>query len=82
MKNREKYKNELIEVIKKEGKICEFVKSTRYSGCSERTGKVSAKWIALLVARHYRFGLTKNTRHPKLIGAMLQLICKFGEEKP
>lgn len=26
MKNREKYKNELIEVIKKEGKICEFVK--------------------------------------------------------
>lgn len=26
MKNREKYKNELIEVIKKDGKICEFVK--------------------------------------------------------
>lgn len=26
MKNREKYKNELIEVIKKDGKLCEFVK--------------------------------------------------------
>lgn len=26
MKNREKYKNELIEVIKNDGKICEFVK--------------------------------------------------------
>lgn len=26
MKNREKYKNELIEVIKKDGKMCEFVK--------------------------------------------------------
>lgn len=26
MKNREKYKNELINVIKKDGKICEFVK--------------------------------------------------------
>lgn len=26
MKNREKYKNELIEVIKKDGKTCEFVK--------------------------------------------------------
>lgn len=26
MKNREKYKNELIKVIKKDGKLCEFVK--------------------------------------------------------
>ena len=26
MKNREKYKNELIEVIKKDGRLCEFVK--------------------------------------------------------
>ena len=26
MKNREKYKNELINVIKKDGKLCEFVK--------------------------------------------------------
>lgn len=26
MNNREKYKNELIEVIKKDGKMCEFVK--------------------------------------------------------
>lgn len=26
MKNREKYKNELIDVIKKDGKLCEFVK--------------------------------------------------------
>lgn len=26
MNNREKYKNELIEVIKKDGKLCEFVK--------------------------------------------------------
>lgn len=26
MKNREKYKNELMDVIKKDGKICEFVK--------------------------------------------------------
>lgn len=26
MKNREKYKNELTEVIKKDGKLCEFVK--------------------------------------------------------
>ena len=26
MKNRDKYKNELIEVIKKDGKLCEFVK--------------------------------------------------------
>ena len=26
MKNREKYKNELIEVIKKDDKVCEFVK--------------------------------------------------------
>ena len=26
MKNREKYKNKLIEVIKKDGKLCEFVK--------------------------------------------------------
>lgn len=26
MKNKEKYKNELIEVIKKDGKLCEFVK--------------------------------------------------------
>lgn len=26
MKNREKYKNELMEVIKKDGKMCEFVK--------------------------------------------------------
>lgn len=26
MKNREKYKNELVDVIKKEGKLCEFVK--------------------------------------------------------
>lgn len=26
MKNREKYKNELVDAIKKDGKICEFVK--------------------------------------------------------
>lgn len=26
MKNREKYKNELMDVIKKDGKLCEFVK--------------------------------------------------------
>lgn len=26
MKNREKYKNELIDVIKKDGKLCEFVR--------------------------------------------------------
>ena len=27
MKNREKYKNELIKAIKKEGKLCEFIKN-------------------------------------------------------
>lgn len=31
MKNREKYKNELIKVIKKDGKLCEFVKKHEVS---------------------------------------------------
>ena len=29
MKNREKYKNELMDVIKEDGIVCEFVKKTR-----------------------------------------------------
>lgn len=36
MKNREKYKNELMDVIKKDGRICEFMMK---HGVSQMLGK-------------------------------------------
>lgn len=64
MKNREKYKNELMDVIKKEGKLCGFVKKhdvfrlfgkdlTSYCTCCKMTCVTCGTAIQLWLDEEY-----------------------------
>lgn len=66
MKNREKYKNELIEVIKKDGKICEFVKKHEVFRMFGKDSKSYCKMTCVTCGTALKLWLDEEYEEPKV----------------
>lgn len=66
MKNREKYKNELIEVIKKDGKICEFVKNHEVFRMFGKDSKSYCKMTCVTCGTALKIWLDEEYEEPKV----------------
>lgn len=66
MKNKEKYKNELIEVIKKDGKICEFVKKHEVFRMFGKDSKSYCKMTCVTCGTALNLWLDEEYEEPKV----------------
>lgn len=66
MNNREKYKNELIEVIKKDGKICEFVKKHEVFRMFGKDSKSYCKMTCVTCGTALKLWLDEEYEEPKV----------------
>ena len=66
MKNREKYKNELIEVIKKDGKMCEFVKKHEVFRMFGKDSKSYCKMTCVTCGTALKLWLDEEYEEPKV----------------
>lgn len=64
MKNREKYKNELIKVIKKDGKLCEFVKKHEVFRMFEKDSKSYCKMTCVTCGTALQLWLDEEYEEP------------------
>ena len=64
MKNREKYKNELIEAIKKDGKMCEFVKKHEVFRMFGKDSKSYCKMTCVTCGTALQLWLDEEYREP------------------
>ena len=66
MKNREKYKNELIEVIKKDGKLCEFVKKHEVFRMFGKDSKSYCKMTCVTCGTALQIWLDEEYKEPEV----------------
>lgn len=66
MKNREKYKNELIKVIKKDGKLCEFVKKHEVFRMFGNDSKSYCKMTCVTCGTALQLWLDEEYEEPKV----------------
>ena len=66
MKNREKYKNELIEVIKKDGKLCEFVKKHEVFRMLGKDSKSYCKMTCVTCGTALQIWLDEEYKEPEV----------------
>ena len=66
MKNREKYKNELIEAIKKDGKMCEFVKKHEVFRMFGKDSKSYCKMSCVTCGTALKIWLDEEYEEPKV----------------
>lgn len=64
MKNREKYKNELMDVIKKDGKLCEFVKKHEVFRMFGKDSKSYCKMTCVTCATALQIWLDEEYEEP------------------
>ena len=64
MKNREKYKSELIKVIKKDGKLCEFVKKHEVFRMFEKDSKSYCKMTCVTCGTALQLWLDEEYEEP------------------